>query len=84
MSDEDGFLSRWSKRKKAVAESEAAEEEQVPASVADAGDAEAADEAPLSDEELLEKYGLKDPDTLEEGDDFAGFLRKRRGECRAQ
>ena len=75
MSGDDGFLSRWSKRKKAVAESEAAEEEQAPASVADAGDAEAADEAPLSDEELLEKYGLKDPDTLEEGDDFAGFLR---------
>lgn len=75
MSGEDGFLSRWSKRKKAVAESEAAEEEQVSAPVADTAEGDAADDAELSDEELLEKYGLKDPDTLEEGDDFAGFLR---------
>ena len=77
MSSEDGFLSRWSKRKKAVAEADAAEEElredQLVAT--DEAEAGAEDDEELTDEQILEKYGLKDPDTLEEGDDFAGFLR---------
>ena len=78
MSGEDGFLSRWSKRKKAVAEAEAVEEEELRAeqvSAADEAEAGAEDDEELTDEQILEKYGLKDPDTLEEGDDFAGFLR---------
>ena len=77
MSGDDGFLSRWSKRKKAVAEADAVEEELREDQLAAANEAEAGaeDDEELTDEQILEKYGLKDPDTLEEGDNFAGFLR---------
>lgn len=82
MSENDGFLSRWSRRKQAAT---VAPEEPDPAvediSVAEPGDPEYADvpeaggDEELSDLEIIEKYGLKDPDELGMGDDFAGFMR---------
>ncbi|MDJ0629012.1 MAG: DUF3306 domain-containing protein [Rhodobacter sp.] len=70
MSRDDGFLDRWSRRKRAVTL-----EEDAPASPA-------ADPAPpqvdetLSEAELLAELGLPDPDTLQEGDDFTVFLKE--------
>lgn len=80
MSDDD-FLSRWSRRKRAVAD-EAAE-----AQVSEAPEA-AAEPEPETDQEeaaLLAKLGLPVPESLGPGDDFSvfmkagvpGFLRKR-------
>ena len=61
---EDDIFARWSRRKRAVAAEEAPKSEPVP---------EPQDE--LSEPELLEQLGLPDPDTLQEGDDFAAFMR---------
>lgn len=62
----------WSRRRAAVAEEEraevAAEEE-----ARRAAEQEALSERP--DAEVLEALGLKDPDELEQGDDFAAFLK---------
>jgi hypothetical protein len=76
--DDDGFLARWSRTKRAAEtrEPEAArdgaeagpalpQEERAPA------EPEARDDA-----EILEALGLKDPDLMEPGDDFAAFLRE--------
>lgn len=62
--EEDGFLSRWSKRKRADPEEETPEVEAAP-------EQELEDR---SDEEILEDLGLPDPDELKEGDDFSGFM----------
>ncbi|NDR56788.1 DUF3306 domain-containing protein [Aliiruegeria sabulilitoris] len=62
----------WSRRRAAVAEE--AEAEQVAAQVEHAEQAQAA-LAERPDEEILDELGLKDPDTLEAGDDFAAFLK---------
>lgn len=76
MSGDDGFLSRWSKRKKAVAEADAIEQENAAAAgPEDEASGEAGGDEALTDEQILEKYGLKDPDQMEEGDDFSGFMR---------
>ena len=70
--EEDGFLSRWSRRKRSGegdtedAAEEPAEEPVVP---------EVSDDAPLSDDEILAKYNLPDPDTLEPGDDYGAYLK---------
>ena len=61
----------WSRRKAAVAEEEAAV---IEAAVSPEPVEEHESEDDLSDAELLEKYDLPDPDTLEEGDDFAQFM----------
>ena len=79
MSGNDGFLSRWSRRKH-EAESGSDEPEAIPEDVsADAADAAAMAEMEgveeLSDAEILEKFDLKDPDELGPGDDFSGFMR---------
>jgi hypothetical protein len=76
--DEDGFLARWSRTKRGAdaREPEAArdrpeadpalpQEERVPA------EPETRDDA-----EILEALGLKDPDLMESGDDFAAFMRE--------
>lgn len=69
----DDIFSRWSERRKAVA----AEVEQ------EAGSADAplpADDMPPDDPrpeaEILEDLGLTDPDAMELGDDFSGFMRE--------
>ncbi len=61
----------WSRRKAAVAEEKAAAEPIVEAAP------EIDEDEELSDAELLEKYELPDPDSLEEGDDFAAFMTAR-------
>ncbi|SDK57100.1 DUF3306 domain-containing protein [Aliiruegeria lutimaris] len=62
----------WSRRKAAVAaETEA---EQVALQVEQDEQAHAA-LAERPDEEILDELGLKDPDTLEAGDDFAAFMK---------
>ena len=63
---EDNFLGRWSRRKIAADNS-------APASPVETEAPESLDD--LSDEEVLEKLGLPDPDTLNEGDDFSQFMK---------
>ena len=64
---EDNMFERWARRKRAVAEAESEAEAAEPA-------APEPDET-LPEADLLEKLGLPDPDTLQEGDDFAAFLK---------
>ena len=63
----DDIFARWSRRKRAVAEEQIKAPE--PPSTPDR-------EPELSEPELLEQLGLPDPDTLQEGDDFAAFMRE--------
>ncbi len=70
---EGAFLDRWSRMKRARAEEEKAAPAPAAAAPAPAPDAPAED-AGLTDEELLEKLGLPDPDSLKAGDDFAAFM----------
>ncbi|WP_422071360.1 DUF3306 domain-containing protein [Tranquillimonas rosea] len=61
----------WSRRRARVAEEEAAE------AAARARSEDAAREAELeekTDEELLEQFGLPEPETLSKGDDFSAFM----------
>jgi hypothetical protein len=80
-SDDDGFLSRWSRRKRTGGpdpDSPPPNEEAGP-QAAHATDEDAADDggaAPAkTDAELCEELGLKDPDKLGPGDDFSGFMK---------
>ena len=63
----------WSRRKAAVAAEVEAERVAV---LVEQEDAERATLEERSDSEVLEELGLKDPDSLEAGDDFAAFLQK--------
>ena len=65
MSRDENPLSRWSRRKLAAKDTPA-DPVPKPAEAAVPGD-----DAELPEEDLLEKLGLPDPDTLQEGDDFA-------------
>ncbi|MBT8416862.1 MAG: DUF3306 domain-containing protein [Silicimonas sp.] len=70
MTDDDNPFSRWSRRKRRVAE-EDAREVAVPPPAEDIPE-------PETDEEesaLLEQLGLPVPETLTEGDDFSAFLK---------
>lgn len=61
----------WSRRKARVqAEAEAEAAEAVRAQEA----AELAEREAQSDDEILQELGLPDPDTLQPGDDFSGFM----------
>lgn len=60
----------WSRRKARVAEEAEAEELAVEARAIEA------DQAEKTDEEILADLGLPDPDMLEPGDDFSGFMSK--------
>lgn len=79
MADEDDFLSRWSRRKRRVAE------EEPEAVQPDSVSAEAEPETEEEEAALLERLGLPVPETLGPGDDFQpfmkagvpGFLRRR-------
>ena len=68
MSEEDGFLSRWSARKRGKAE----EPEEAEAPVADV---EGAPEPELSEEDYLAEHDLTDPDEMAQDDDFAAFMK---------
>jgi hypothetical protein len=80
--EEDGFLSRWSARKRAAREEaerppeaeplESAHPQDAPPDVPTLTEAEAAE---LTDAEALERLALPDPATLEHGADFRAFLR---------
>lgn len=61
MSSDDSLLSRWSRRKRAVAQEQA-----------EAAPTESDEDLP--EPELLEKLGLPDPDTLTKGGDFSAFM----------
>ncbi len=73
--ENEGRLARWSRRKRRARDAgdDAVAEEPItpPIDTAD-GD----DDADLSEEELLEKYELPDPETLKVGDDFSAFMRQ--------
>jgi len=74
----EGFASRWSRLKR---EPEAEKPEAEPAEPAP-GQAEISIEPPdgekpvaeMSDDELLEKFSLPDPDTMKAGDNFSAFM----------
>lgn len=69
---------RWSRRKTEAREEEALAAQQPVAEVEELSEEEqelAVNEA-LSDEEVLAKYDLPDPDTSELGMDITGFMRK--------
>lgn len=68
MTDKSSFASRWSKRKQAVLEEEKAAE--VVVEVVETAEVE----PERSDAEILEEFGLPDPDKMVEGDDFSGFM----------
>ena len=68
---DDDFLSRWSRRKRAVEAEEAASEPAVP----EASEQLAPAPEDETEEQALERLGLPDPDSLSEGDDFTGFLK---------
>jgi hypothetical protein len=70
--DTDGFLSRWSRRKQETAIP--ATEEVEPSVDPDIAPPEPTDPSE-TDEQILARLGLPDPDTLEKGDDFAVYLR---------
>ncbi|MEL6978654.1 MAG: DUF3306 domain-containing protein [Pseudomonadota bacterium] len=63
---EDGFLQRWSRRKRAV------DDQNEPA--APPPELEAAPPEEETDEAALERLGLPDPDALKPGDDVSGFM----------
>jgi len=63
----------WSQRRAAVAAEAHAEAVAQDAAVAEAFEAE---QAERTDTDILEELGLPDPDTLEAGADFKGFLAK--------
>ncbi len=70
----NGFLDRWSERKRKVAE----EAEHVARAEAapEAGEAQSGgDEAERTDAEILAELGLKDPDEMRMGDDFSVFMK---------
>ena len=70
---DDGFLSRWSRRKRG----EAPEAEASPAGPdAGTGTGAGAGEDTRTDAEILEELGLPDPETLRPGDDIRAFMAK--------
>jgi len=70
MSEDDGLLSRWSRRKRKVAE------EAVTPEVAEAPASVEVPEPETEEDEaaLLETLGLPRPESLKEGDDFSAFM----------
>ncbi len=70
---DDGFLNRWSARKRSVASAEEAPDHEATDELNDAGDLVEAD-SEKSDEELIAELDLPDPDTLIKGDDFSKFM----------
>lgn len=77
LNDAPDFLSRWSRRKVEAREQDVVEP-QADLELVDEDDIEYSEEqlAELTDEDILEELGLPDPDTLEAGDDFKGFMKR--------
>ncbi len=75
MSRDDRFLTRWSRRKRKAASEPDAAEHKHEASESPSADAGVDISADRTDEEILADLGLKDPDLLEQGDDFSAFMR---------
>ena len=73
---DDSFLSRWSARKAQIAKGElVADEKPAPAlKEVNEGELDNDEEAKLSDQELLEKYELPDPEDLADESDLTQFL----------
>ena len=71
--EEEGFLARWSRRKRS---GDTISTDPEPAAVDPAPtDAPQNDPPPdETDEELLARLGLPDPETLVKGDDFSRFM----------
>lgn len=70
MNDDDSLASRWSRRKQAVKD-EALEEEALaeqPEEIVEEPEPE------KTEAEVLAEFNLKDPDEMEPGDDFSGFM----------
>ena len=73
---DDSFLSRWSARKAQVAKGELVADEKPALTVKEVneGELDSGEEAKLSDQELLEKYELPDPEDLADESDLTQFL----------
>lgn len=72
MSDDTSFASRWSRRKQAVKD-DAVEEESLQEQPEETVE-EAEPEPEKTEAEVLAEFNLKDPDEMEPGDDFSGFM----------
>jgi len=75
--DDDGFLARWSRTKRAAAEGAGQSAGSPPAEASVSAPPPDPDERAeaQSDDEILQALGLKHPDLLGPGDDFGAFLR---------
>mgnify|MGYP001274627975 CR=1 FL=1 len=73
---DDSFLSRWSARKAQIAKGELVADEKPALTVKEVneGELDNGEEAKLSDQELLEKYELPDPEDLADESDLTQFL----------
>lgn len=71
--DKDNMMSRWAKRKQAVAQEEQVEQ-QLEQDAVEAKELENLEELP--EEEVLERLGLPNPDGMKKGDDFKPFMQK--------
>ena len=73
---DDSFLSRWSARKAQIAKGELVADEKPAPTVKEVneGELDNGEEAKLSDQELLEKYELPDPEVLADESDLTQFL----------
>ena len=73
---DDSFLSRWSARKAQIAKGELVADEKPALTVQEVSEGELGngEEAKLSDQELLEKFELPDPEDLADESDLTQFL----------
>ena len=73
---DDSFLSRWSARKAQIAKGELVADEKSAPTLKEVNEGELGngEEAKLSDQELLEKYELPDPEDLADESDLTQFL----------
>ncbi|MGJ8602827.1 MAG: DUF3306 domain-containing protein [Marivita sp.] len=69
----DGRSDFWSRRKARVEAEEAEDARKAEAAEVEAAQAELEDK---TDAEILEEFGLPDPDTIEPGQDIIGFMNK--------
>ena len=76
MSSDRGFLSRWSERKTLAAEGEVLpdEAELLDQNVEAENRSDSNEDADLSDEELLKKYNLPDPETIKDESGLDRFM----------
>ena len=72
MSEEDNLFSRWSRRKRRVAEEEFVP---TPSEKDEAASVEQEPETPEEEAALLERLNLPVPESLKSGDDFSAFMR---------